>query len=49
MNREDLKSIGMLLLVAILAVVFTFGDQIVAAVGEIATEQTGSVMDQLLR
>ncbi len=49
MNREDLKSIGMLLLVALLAVAFTFGDQIMAAVGEMTAEQTGSVLDQLLR
>ena len=49
MSREDIKSIGMLLLVALLAVVFTFGDQIMAAVSEMTVEQAGSMMDQLLR
>ena len=49
MSRDIMRSIGMLVLVAVLAIIFTFGDQIVGAMNEMMTEQTGSMMDQLLR
>lgn len=45
MNREDLKSIGMLLLIALLAVVFTFSDQICGML----TTEAGSMVESLLK
>ncbi|MBR5047869.1 MAG: hypothetical protein IKX76_06495 [Eubacterium sp.] len=49
MNREDLKSIGMVLLVAVLAVVITFWDDIAGALSIAVAEQAGGLLEQVMR
>ena len=49
MSRECMKTLGYVLLLAAIAVVIIFFDDIRAAVGGLMTEQADSLVDQLLR
>ncbi len=49
MRRENIRTIGMVLVFAVMAVVIIFYDEISALVGNMMMGQTDSMLDQLLR
>ena len=49
MRRESIRTIGMVLVFAVIAVVIIFHDEISALLGNMMMGQTDSMLEQLLR